>query len=165
MNIHQNLGEHSPRSCEWDSFWLFSVLRKSFSTPPRKFAPVPVAFCLTLGGFSYPLGTQNLSVTESREDECQILSTPRSAHWVRAGHVAQRGGKSGVSNKPIFPQPLCLSKQHNTAKNPKLTQVEHACSNPQPCNQPPATRVRKQFRKLILNSYSVETPSIASWRF
>ena len=26
-------------SCKWDSFWLFSVLRKSFSTPPRKFAP------------------------------------------------------------------------------------------------------------------------------
>ena len=36
---------------------------------------VPVASYLTLGGFSYPLGTQNLSVTESREDEHQILST------------------------------------------------------------------------------------------
>ena len=30
---------------------------------------------LTLGGFSYPLGMQNLLVTESREDEHQILST------------------------------------------------------------------------------------------
>ena len=30
---------------------------------------------MALGGFSYPLGTQNLSVTESREDEHQILST------------------------------------------------------------------------------------------
>ena len=29
----------------------------------------------------------------------------------RAGHVASRGGKSGLRNKPIFPQPLCLSKQ------------------------------------------------------
>ena len=29
----------------------------------------------------------------------------------RAGHVASRGGKSGHSDKPIFPQPLCLSKQ------------------------------------------------------
>ena len=24
---------------EWDSFWLFSMLRKSFSTPSRKFVP------------------------------------------------------------------------------------------------------------------------------
>ena len=30
----------SPKwSCKWDSFWLFSVLRKSFSTPSEKFAP------------------------------------------------------------------------------------------------------------------------------
>ena len=31
-------------------------------------------FCFIVG-FSCLLGTQNLSVTESREDECQILST------------------------------------------------------------------------------------------
>ena len=47
------------------------------------------------------------------------------SHQAHAGHVASRGGKSGLSNKPIFPQPLCLSKQNHTAKNPKLTQVEH----------------------------------------
>ena len=44
----------------------------------------------------------------------------------RRRHVIA-GGKSGLSNKTIFPQPLCLSKQHNTAKNRKLMQVEHAC--------------------------------------
>ena len=63
---------------------------------------------------------------------------PAMGHWVqhdiaaptrRAGHVASRGGKSGLSNEPIFPQPLCLSEQHNMAKNQKLTQVEHACSS------------------------------------
>ena len=47
---------------------------------------------------------------------------------VRAGHVASRGGKSCLSNKPIFPQPHRRSEQHNAAKNPKLTQVEHTCS-------------------------------------
>ena len=31
------------------------------------------------------------------------------AHQARAGHVGSRGGKSGLSNNPIFPQPLCLS--------------------------------------------------------
>ena len=33
----------------------------------------------------------------------------RRAHQARAGQVASRGGKRGLSNKPIFPQPLCLS--------------------------------------------------------
>ena len=39
------------------------------------------------------------------------------------------GRESGLSNKPVFPQPPCLSL-HNTftAKNLKLTQAEHACS-------------------------------------
>ena len=31
--------QDTPSACKWDSFWLFSVLRKSFSTPPRKFVP------------------------------------------------------------------------------------------------------------------------------
>ena len=44
--------------------------------------------------------------------------------------TASRGGKSGLSNKPIFPHSLCLSKQNHTAKNPKLMQVEHTCSPP-----------------------------------
>ena len=37
----------------------------------------------------------------------------------RAGHVASRGGKSGLSYKPIFPQPLCLSKQHKCSEEPE----------------------------------------------
>ena len=36
------------------------------------------------------------------------------------------GRESGLSNKPVFLQPPCLSKTTNTAKNLKLTQVEHA---------------------------------------
>ena len=33
------------------------------------------------------------------------------------------------SNKPVFPQPPCLSLNSiNTANNLKITQVEHACS-------------------------------------
>ena len=35
------------------------------------------------------------------------------------GHVAPRGGKSGLRNKPIFPQPLCLSKQHECGEEPE----------------------------------------------
>ena len=42
----------------------------SYRTPPVDEKP--------FGGFSYSLGTQNLLVTESREDECQILSTAES---------------------------------------------------------------------------------------
>ena len=39
------------------------------------------------------------------------------------------GRESGLSNKPVFLQPLCLSLNNiNTARNLKLTQVEHACS-------------------------------------
>ena len=38
------------------------------------------------------------------------------AHQTRAGHITSRGGKSGLSNEPIFPQPPCLSQQKNTAK-------------------------------------------------
>ena len=37
----------------------------------------------------------------------------------RAGHVASRGGKSGLSNKPIFAQPFCLSKQHKHGEEPE----------------------------------------------
>ena len=29
------------------------------------------------------------------------------------------GGKSRLSNKPIFPQPLCLSQQHKHGKEPE----------------------------------------------
>ena len=37
----------------------------------------------------------------------------------RAGHVTSRGGKCGLSNKPIFPQPLCLPQQHNCGQEPE----------------------------------------------
>ena len=50
------------------------------------------------------------------------------AHQARARQVALRGGKSNLINKPIFPQPPCLSQQQHAAKNLKLTQLEHACS-------------------------------------
>ena len=43
------------------------------------------------------------------------LSEPKA----RVGHVAWRGGKCGLSNKPIFPQPLCLSQQHKCGKEPE----------------------------------------------
>ena len=32
---------------------------------------------------------------------------------------SSRGGKCGLSNMPIFPQPLCLSKQHKHGKEPE----------------------------------------------
>ena len=48
----------------------------------------------------------------NRNIEASCLSNSR-AHQAHVGHVhvASRGGKRGLSNKPIFPQPLCLSKQ------------------------------------------------------
>ena len=36
-----------------------------------------------------------------------------------AGHVAWRGGKSGLGDKPIFPQPLCLSPNKPLSKEPE----------------------------------------------
>ena len=41
---------------------------------------------------------------------------------------ASRGGKSSLSNKPIFPQPPVSLNNTNTAKNLKLIKVEHTCS-------------------------------------
>ena len=55
---------------KWDLFWPFSqhqVLVASYRTPRVD----ERSFC----GFSYSLGMQNLSVTESREVEYQLLST------------------------------------------------------------------------------------------
>ena len=43
----------------------------------------------------------------------------RCAHQARAGHVASRGGKSGLSNKPIFPQPLCFSLKLLLSEEPE----------------------------------------------
>ena len=37
----------------------------------------------------------------------------------RAGHVTSRGGKCGLSNKPNFPPPLCLSQQHKYGEEPE----------------------------------------------
>ena len=44
---------------------------------------------------------------------------PRLAHQAPAGHVASRGGKSGLSNKPIFPRPLCFSLNKPISEEPE----------------------------------------------
>ena len=36
-----------------------------------------------------------------------------------AGHAASRGGKSGLSDKPIFPKPRCLSQQQKFSEEPE----------------------------------------------
>ena len=56
-------------------FGYFRCFANRFRLPRESLHQVPVALYWTLGGFSCPLGTQNLSVSESREDEYQILST------------------------------------------------------------------------------------------
>ena len=55
--------------------WHLSDVMHKESVSRESLCQVPVALYWTLGGFSYPLGTQNLSVLESREDEYWILST------------------------------------------------------------------------------------------
>ena len=45
--------------------------------------------------------------------------THRRTSHCRTGHVASRGGKCGLSDKPIFPQPPCLSKQHKHNEEPE----------------------------------------------
>ena len=70
------------------------------------------------------------------------VTSRRRAHQARAGHVALRGGKSGLRNKPIFPQPLCLSLKLLLSEEPEahasgaclLPQVEHACARHNRCN-------------------------------
>ena len=63
-------------------FGYFRCFANRFRLPRESLHQVPVASYRTppvderpFGGFSYSLGTQNLLVTESREDEYQILST------------------------------------------------------------------------------------------
>ena len=52
-----------------------------------------------------------------------------SFHQARAGHVASRGGKA-VLVISQFSHNLSVSlSNHYSAKNPKLTQVEHTCSH------------------------------------
>ena len=82
------------------------------------------------------ISPHNLTMDRNMKRLHLVSFNPPSSPWCNvtsqrqphAGHFALRGGKSGLSNMPIFPQPLCCSKQHNQAKNPKLTQVEHTCS-------------------------------------
>ena len=50
---------------------------------------------------------------------CLVWTSPVSLHQVRAGHVTSTGAKCGLSNKPIFPQPLCLSQQHKHGEEPE----------------------------------------------
>ena len=65
-------------------FGYFRCFANPFRLPRESLHQVLVALYWTLVGFSYLLGTQNLSVTESREDEYQILST-------LSGVVCERG--------------------------------------------------------------------------
>ena len=68
-------------------FGYFRCFANRFRLPRESLHQVTVALYWTLGGFSYPLGTQNLSVTESREDGCQILSTERAISSLLDSHV------------------------------------------------------------------------------
>ena len=70
MNIH-------PGPANGTRFGYFRCFANRFRLPRESLHQVPVAFYWTLGGFSYPPGTQNLLVTESHEDEHQILSTTK----------------------------------------------------------------------------------------
>ena len=65
-------------------FGYFRCFAHRFRLPRESLHQVPVALYWTLVGFSYLLGTQNLSVAESREDEYQILSTVSSESLSRA---------------------------------------------------------------------------------
>ena len=58
--------------------------------------------------------------------DCSLMHTMRhhlplvnSSVSLHAGHVTSRGGKSGLSNKPIFAQPPCLSKQCEHGEEPE----------------------------------------------
>ena len=69
------------------------------------------------------------SLNLQRRTKSQLAERPEPASGNTSISMTLRGGKSSLSIKPFSPQPLCLSKQHNAAKNPKLTQVEHTCSS------------------------------------
>ena len=98
---------------------------------------MPETFCMQQFG-GHGVGSDELpQLPQARGRMSGWVLGPRTSQQVwrdltaplqgRAEHVASRGGKSSLSNEPIFPQPPCLSQQQNTAKNLKLPQVEHAC--------------------------------------
>ena len=51
--------------------------------------------------------------------ELPFLVEAHCAHQACAGHVASRGGKCGLSNKPVFPQSPCCSQQHGHSAEPE----------------------------------------------
>ena len=93
--------------------------------------------CTALNGWIAVLSAVELLHTAGQQEFVQAVMSScgsssrgrqQASFAVDANRSPWRGGKHGLSNKPIFPQPPCLSQQQNTAKNLKLTQVEHACS-------------------------------------
>ena len=61
----------------------------------------------------------NFHVPVAATEQRNLSSHSQESPQARAGHVASRGGKSGLSIKPIFPQPLCLSLITPLSEEPK----------------------------------------------
>ena len=86
------------------------------------------------------------------------------AHQAHSGHVASRGGKSDLSNKPIFPQPLC---QQTTQLRTRSSHASGAFLLPQSRKAWMHSRVRplyvtKQFNGLDVLKKCVSFASFTS---